>query len=298
MLSIGLVGTWIYHLYDKTQYTQRRNEVYIKDSMAVAQGVSDSLRKIYSNTIDNLGNQLSQSRISEDSAQTELGSKVKEIYSLKGEIEGILKKKNTNEADLSLARQKIATLQSLIKDLNLQKDDMEVEKERLNGVLSQLSGEITDLHQNIKKLDDENKALTEKVSLASVFVATDMKLTPVTLKNFKEQETSQAKKATKFVVSFAVKNNVNEYTNADVFVVIKQPNGEIVKNDEVWENTVTTSANGGKINYTRKIRFDYEKGETKRLFFSVNAKEYLRGNYTLELYHNGYEIGETSSTLN
>ena len=36
MLSAGLTGTWVYHLYDKTQYSKRRTEVYIKDSVAVA----------------------------------------------------------------------------------------------------------------------------------------------------------------------------------------------------------------------------------------------------------------------
>lgn len=45
MLSVGLVGTWVYHLYDKTQYTTNRKEIFIKDSIAVAEAVQDSLQK-------------------------------------------------------------------------------------------------------------------------------------------------------------------------------------------------------------------------------------------------------------
>jgi hypothetical protein len=100
------------------------------------------------------------------------------------------------------------------------------------------------------------------------------------------------------VISFAVQNNVNQYNIADVYVVITQPNGEVVKNEDIWETTTTNTASGNNISYTRKVRFEYEKGEIKRLLFSVNADEYLKGNYTMQLFHNGYAIGQTSKTLN
>ena len=51
LLSAGLILTWVYHLYDKTMYSQRRTEVYIKDSIAVAEGIQDSLYKLYNSTI-------------------------------------------------------------------------------------------------------------------------------------------------------------------------------------------------------------------------------------------------------
>lgn len=48
--------------------------------------------------------------------------------------------------------------------------------------MTQLNGEITDLQQTMKKLGDENKLLAEKVDRASVFVASEIRLSPVTLK--------------------------------------------------------------------------------------------------------------------
>jgi hypothetical protein len=47
LLSVVLLGTWFYHLYDKTKYSNQRKEIYIKDSIDVAEGVHDSLHKIY-----------------------------------------------------------------------------------------------------------------------------------------------------------------------------------------------------------------------------------------------------------
>jgi hypothetical protein len=111
MLSVGLVGTWVYHLYDKTQYSQRRTEIYIKDSMAVAEGIRDSLQKIYTSTINDLDTRLDSTRTTADSIKVQLDVKLGEIYKLKGEIDNILKNRGATKADLQLARQKIAELQ-------------------------------------------------------------------------------------------------------------------------------------------------------------------------------------------
>ncbi len=297
MLSVGLVGTWIYHLYDKTQYSGRKTEVYVKDSVAVAEGIKDSLQKLYVSAIINLDTRLDSTRSSADSLQTQLTVKLSEIYKLKGEIDGILKKRGTSKVDLDIARQKINELQQLIDDLKGQKTSMEEEKKQLNNILTQMSGEITGLQQTMKQLGDENKALTEKVSLASVFVASEVKLIPVTIKNDKEQETNQAKKVSKLIVSFIVQNNANEYANADIYIVVTQPNGKVVK-DDVWESFSMDTHSGNKIAYTRKLRFEYAKGEAKQLLFSLNADdEYQKGNYTLQVYHNGYMVGQTIKKL-
>lgn len=297
MLSVGLVGTWVYHLYDKTQYSNRRTEIYIKDSVAVAQGIQDSLQKMYSYTINDLDTRLDSTRTSADSLKTQLNVKLLEIYKLKTEIDVILKNKGASKGDLDIARRKIGELQTLVDELTGEKNSMEEEKKQLNSVLSQLNGEISGLQQNMQRLGDENKALTEKVNLASVFVASELKISPVTTKNDKEQETNIAKKVTKLIISFTVQNNVNEYANADVYIVVLQPNGKVLKND-VWESFSTETYNGTKISYTRKLRFEYNKGEAKHMVFSLNADEYEKGNYTFQLYHNGYKIGQTVKTLN
>ena len=174
---------------------------------------------------------------------------------------------------------------------------IEEEKNKISAVLDKVNIQVKDLEGDVQKLSQENKVLTEKVSLASSFVVSELKLSPVTVKNDKEQETSQAKKTSKLVISFAVQNNVTDYQNADVFIVITLPNGKVLKNEDVWEATSINLQNGSRISYTRKVRFEYLKGESKRLIFSLDAEEYLKGTYTLQLYHNGFMIGQTMKTL-
>ena len=296
MLSAGLIGTWIYHLYDKTMYTKKRHEIYIKDSVAVAEGVRDSLQKIYSVTINDLDLRLNETRTNADSLKTQLNANLSEIYKLRNEISGILKNRGATRADMDLARKKIGELQYKVEELRGQNTNMEEEKKRLTAILDQLNGDMKSLEMNVKRLDEENKTLTEKVNQASVFVASEVKLVPVTLKNAKEVETSVAKKASKLVVSFVVQNNISESNDAEVFVVVTQPDGSVLKNS-VWDSGTFETKNEGKKNHTLKMKFDYHKGEPKQLLFTLNPESYQKGNYVLQIYHKGIRIGQVVKPL-
>lgn len=297
MLSVGLVGTWVYHLYDKTQYSQRRTEVYIKDSIAVAQGVQDSLNKIYSLQLNDLGARLDSTRNTAGMLEGDLKNKLGEINRLKAEIAAILKQNNIKKEDLDIARRKSVELQMLVAELQSRNSTIEEEKKQISAVLDQVNTQVKGLEGNVQTLSQENKTLNEKVTLGSAFVVSELRFSPVTVKNHKEQETDQAKKASKFVVSFNVQNNIAEYEVADVYVAITQPNGTVLKNDDVWEPN-TTLKDGNKVNYTRKVRIEYTKGESKPVIFSLNADEYMKGTYNLVVYHNGYPVGKASKTLN
>lgn len=297
MLSVGLTVTWAYHLYDKTQYSKRRTEVYIKDSIAVAQGVQDSLQKIYSLTINNLDAQLDSTKSTTGMLQGELGAKLNEINRLRNEIANILKKNNIKKEDLDLARSKAVQLQQLVSELQSRNSTIEEEKQQIAAVLDKVNVQVKGLETTNQQLDQENKVLTEKINLASTFVASEIKFSPVTVKKDKEVETNSSKKASKLVISFAVQNNINQYENADVYIIVTQPDGRILENNDVWEKSTITTTTGARLSYTRKVRFDYQKGETKRLLFSLNADEYLSGTYTLQIYHNGNLIGQVMKTL-
>lgn len=74
--------------------------------------MQDSLHKIYSLTIRDLGVQLDSSKNTEGMLQQELNAKLSEIYRLRGEISTILKKTDVKKSDLDLlARKKTIELQ-------------------------------------------------------------------------------------------------------------------------------------------------------------------------------------------
>jgi len=297
LLAAGLVITWVYHIYDKSQYSNHTREVFVKDSIAVAEAVSDSLRVYYTRTLDQLGVEKLEIDSTNSSLKGELGQRITEINRLRSEIGIILKRKNLTQADLIEAKTKIDDLQMMIDNLKTENSSLSDERTKLNGVLAQLNGEMNSLQQNMQKVSAENRDLAQKINEASVFIASEIKFAAVNVKtDEKESETTQQKKANKLVTSFTVQNNILNLQSAEVVVVITDPSGKSL-NTEVWDvGSFETKTDGRKI-YTRKVKFEYNKGEAKHLIFSLEPDNFEKGIYKLSLYHNGIRIGESSWKL-
>lgn len=301
MLSCGLVGTWGYYIYDKAQLAANTPKIPSTtnpvDSLAISQGVADSLNRIYQDALRSLGTELDSTNTEKGLLRSELQTRMAEIYKLRLEISLILKKNNVKKEDLDLARQKTIELQMLVADLQNRNTSVEEEKIQITGILEKVNIQVKDLETANQQLLQENRIMAEKITQANTFVATDIHFSPVTVKADKEIETNQASKASKLVISFEVTNNIYEASSAEIFVVITNPDGRLLS-DDVWESSaMLDTKNKGKIRYTRKIKFDYQKGETKEISFSLNADVYQKGSYLLQLYHNGFLIGQTRKTL-
>jgi hypothetical protein len=190
-------------------------------------------------------------------------------------------------------------------ELESRNSTVEEEKLQITAVLDKVNVQVKNLEGNMQQLTQEkevltkeNKVLNEKINAASAFVASEVKLTAVSVKNNKEIEITQAAKAEKMIVSFTVQNNIAHFDNAEVYVIVTEPNGSVMKPD-AWESSAALQTKSGEQKiYTRKIKFEYQKGEAKRLFFSLNPDDYAKGNYALQLYHNGYLIAQASRQLN
>lgn len=296
LLSAGLVVTWTYHLIDKSGYSTQRREVFIKDSAAIAQAVSDSLQKLYNSTISSLDIRLDSVKSNANLLQGELGSRIIEINRLKSEIGSILKRTDLSKQDLVKARTLTAELKTRIDELQNQNRTIEEEKRQISSEFDALNTQVTALNQTNSRLDQENKKLNEKLVDAGTFVASEMRLSAIQTKANKETEAVQAKRAEKFVISFLLQNNVNNYENSEIFVVLTDPNDQVIE-FSAWDTGLFDTKAEGRKKYSRKIRFAYNKGEAHEIIFSMNAPEYVRGKYQLQVYHNGNLIGKTSKTL-
>jgi hypothetical protein len=294
LLSVGLVVTWIYHFYDKTNYSKTRT-VYIKDTAAAA-GSRDTSAGILSDTIVSENSILDSSQDSSGSLKKQLEIRLLEINKLKSDISNILKNNKSNKNDLALARQKIGVLQQKVQELSSQNSSIDEERKRLNAMFGELTMETEKLQQNVRRLGDENKRLAEKVNLASVFVASALHFTAINEHKEKEQETSLARRADKFVGSFVLQNNLDELMNAEVTIVITAPGGHVLQNS-AWDSGTFDTKTGGKKGFTRKLKFNYVKGEQKRLIFSLYVENFKEGKYVLQIWHNGLLIGESAKTL-
>lgn len=299
-LSLVVLFGLGFRFYFKDQHPQPATVIIKKDSASVALGVRDSLQKIYTATINELDNRLDSIWNNTDTLAGNLDIKLNEFYKLRKEITSILKT-GTNSNDFLIASEKIGELQKKVETLNKRNQDVENENKRLNDILAQLKNDAKKTEPVAVKTVAENKPAVEKSTTVTTnavpasFTASDIRLSAVKLSDDKEEETANAEQAEKLVASFVVKNNFNQYNNTEVDVVVLQPDGQVLQSS-AWETGTFNTPEGKKI-YSGKMRFEYSKGENKRLRLSLSAEKFQQGNYIMHLYHNGTLIGKTVKQL-
>ena len=294
LVSIGLMGTWVYHLYDKSRYSNHVAQVLVKDTVATQEAIRDSLQRLFAEKTK----QLDTTTTLTDSLRGSLDSTLTKIFDLRRQISGILKNRNATNSDLKKARELIAEYQQRIEEMKAQNTDLETERTRLNGVLVQLNDEMKGLQANVDKITQENKTLTETINDASTFIASDMRLSIVTTKSGdRETEVTSARKANKLIFSFTLQNNIATTASYDVYVVILQPDNKVLQTD-VWGTDHFDSKTEGAKAYTTKVHFEYNKGERKKIIYTIQPDNFLAGTYTMQVYQNGVSLGETIKQLN
>ena len=307
LMSFVILCTWGYKEYYGTREKTKTIGAVKGDSATIAKAARyaanatrDSLQKIFIATIRQLDKRFDSTLNLASTIQTPLQERLNEFFLLKNEISEILKDKN-NDADLGLARQKISELQKKINELVGRNNEVEQENKRLYAMLKQLSADNKVPEQNARPVSFENKseikvAPEKNQGTENVFQAYDLRLSAFTVADNKELETYQAVETDKFIGSFVVKNNHAVNNVAEVFIIILQPDGHVLQKS-TWESGTFETLDGRKI-YSCKLRFDYTKGEPKKLLFSINSEKFIKGNYTMQVYYNGSMIGKISKSLN
>lgn len=304
-LSIIILFGLGFRFYYKEPNPAAANVIIKADPTAVANGVRDSLQKIYTTTIKQLDSRLDSIWNNTDTLAGNLDLKLNEFYKLRKEITSILKTGSTSN-DYSKASQKIGELQQKVAMLSQHNQDIENENKRLNDLIAQLNQppKQNEALTNPRQAQNNKPPESEKnITLVNNkpdikpdnLTASDIRLTAVKLSDEREVETSDAEQAEKLVATFVVKNNYTPFNDAEVEVVVTQPDGQVLQ-QSAWETGTFNTPEGRKI-YSGKMRFEYLKGETKRLRLSLTTDKFLQGNYIMHLYHNGILIGRAVKQL-
>ncbi|MBS1513211.1 MAG: hypothetical protein JST86_20410 [Bacteroidetes bacterium] len=292
LLSIILLGTWGYQYYHQLQEDKTKQEVAKAAPATVPDSTRDSLLTIYKNTISGLDSKLDTAWYYADSLRGNLDLNLKEFYRLRTEISTLLQAKSPSNADLDLAKKKISQLQLKVTQLRYRNSDVEAENERLRALLAQMNKETQDAEDNSRALEKENKTLTAKVNaISNTISAANLNL--AALANNDQQETTVAGQTEKLVGSFTLKSNLNG--KCDIMIVVVQPNGQVLQKS-AWESG-SFETNDGKKVYSCKIRCETSKGENKQYNFSLTAEKFYKGNYIMQVYHNGVLLAKFNKAL-
>ena len=113
----------------------------------------------------------------------------------------------------------------------------------------------------------------------------------------KEKQTTTAKRVDKLVIGFDVDNRIAQSGQTDVYVAITGPDGKPVTVEALGSGTFTSRDEGEKF-YTAKVPVQIEAGKKRHVEFAwkQNSK-FQPGAYKIEIYHNGFKIGEATRDL-
>ena len=288
LLAVALLGSWAYFLM---KINRSDKEILSKSEEGVHyMSQRDSLESLYKFTLD----KYDSVTVANNDLSGKLTTKQTEISKLKAEINSILKKKNATSSELARAKTLIDELNSQIETLQAENARLTGENQTLTTEKAQLIVEKDTLTANLNTTQAEKKVLEETVDVGSTFSASNISIIPVNEKNGgKEKETTTAKKVDKLVVSFDVENRIAKSGPADMYILVTAPDGKII---DATGGTFTTREEGDK-SFTSKLTVPYEQGKRQNVQLPLVQDKFQTGDYKIQVYHNGFKIGEGVRTL-
>ena len=291
VLIAAVIAMGGYLAYDK----KKDNQVIQKQEAQMA-SVSDEKSDIQKNFDASLARLDSMTGIN-GKLQSQLSEKNTEIAKVKTEIRSILNKSNATTAELARAKELVASLNGKISSLQADVARLTLENKSLNEEKVVLIADKTKLTSDLEATTVVKLELEKKVDVASTLNASNITITPINVKsNGKEKVSSVAKRVDKLVVSFDVDNRIAQTGSTDVYVLVIGPDGNPIT-PETSGGIFTTRENGEKA-FTAKLPVDVETAKRKNVEFAfAPGTNFQKGNYTIQIYQNGFLIGEGTREL-
>jgi flagellar basal body-associated protein FliL len=217
------------------------------------------------------------------------GNKV-EMAKLQSRIRGILSKEKATDAELRDAREMIGSLTDKTKAYEARIAELEKENTALTN-------------KNVVLTGQRDSTAARNVALkkaGSVLHASNIRMEPIHMrKNGKEKETGRARKVDILRIMFDIdENRIAESGTKQIYLRIIAPDQSILG------NTANTSgmmplANGGTLGYSvlKEIALTQNQMVKDVDVDWHQSGDYMKGDYTIEVYNEGYKVGSGKVTL-
>ena len=289
VLAAGLIAVSGYLIYAKSDSSKT-----IQQQETTIAKVSDEKSDVQANFDASLARLDSMSTVN-TGLEGKLTEKNNEIAKVKSEIRSILNKKNATAAELGRAKTLIASLNEKITSMEADIAQLKQDNQLLTNDNVVLKQEKETLTQDLVATKEVKQTLEKKVDIASTLNASNIVITPINIKsNGKEKVSTTAKRVDKFVVSFDVDNRIIQTGSTDVYVVVLGPDGKAIN---TGAETFTTREEVA-MPFTAKMPVDLETAKKKNVEFAfVPGTDFMQGAYTVQIYQNGFLIGQGTREL-
>ena len=269
-----------------------RNEIKKDNVMVVAERntavqTRDEVQQEYDAALARLDDLVSRNT----TLNGEIKNKDGEITKLRSQIDAIMGDKTASAA-------KLAEANGLIEKLNSRVRKYEDRVAELEGANKRLAAEKTAVVAQRDEARDDAAQLRE---VGSVLHASNIRMIPIDLRRGGDKEVTTAKARRVDVLRIYLdidENRIAESGTKELLLRILSPDGTLLSN-AAYGSGVTTTAAGENLGYTlsRQILLTKNESVTDVTIDWKQDSDYRKGNYAIEVYHDGYRIGSGGVTL-
>ena len=215
----------------------------------------------------------------------------------KAKIEDLLKNIKGKDWSIFKLKKETDTLRKIMKGFVVQIDSLNTVNKELRAEKEVVQGELSTEKNKTQNLTKENEGLTSKVTIASYIKTTALKSQGVRVKSDNTgKENDRAKKIDKIRTTFTVlKNEITPPGDKWIYVRILSPDGKVLS--EKTDDSNKFDFNGVKGLFSSKKLVNYQNQEINVTIDWKKIDEFSVGEYNVEIYADGVDIGKTKFTL-
>lgn len=297
-IIIALLGLNGYQWYVNSQLSS--NNQTQKTEMMEMQKIQEELDQDYQTALSSLeemrgdnaqlnaliDNQKNELKAQKDKINNLIWTK-KELDKAKSEIKTL----NSNVAKYLADIEQLKTENKILTDNN-QELTLRVEEEiKAKEEIIQSRNTLSEEKENLAKT---NSALGSKVDMANAIKINFMEVKGYEIKDGgKLKEKSKAKDIEMLRVCFLTETNMVTSSGQKKFYIrIINPQGETIAIEDQGSGVLTNKLDNSQVRYTTSGEISYKNEDTNACIDWTLSEKLLKGDYKIEMYNNGFQVGK------
>jgi len=220
-----------------------------------------------------------------------------ELATEKEKIEELLKKAKGKDWTIHQLKKETESLRKIMQGFVVQIDSLNQLNNKLTEENKVVKTKLTDEQQKTKELVDKNENLSGIVTVASYLKTQGLTASGIKVKSDNTgKESDRAKKIDKIRTSFTLqKNTITIPGKKWIYIRILTPDGRVLS--EKTDDSNKFDFNGVRGLYSAKKEIDYKNDDMSVTIDWLKTDEFPVGEYNVEVYADGVDIGKTKFSL-
>jgi hypothetical protein len=226
-----------------------------------------------------------------DSLKTENDSLSTQLGAEQDKIRQLLKREASSATKIKMYQRELETLRNVMRSYIVQIDSLNTKNRELTEENIQVHQDLNKMTNDYESVSKQKEELASTVKIAQKLDAMDILAEGL---NKNSKSTDRIKRITKIRACFTIRqNNVALAGKKMVYLKITRPDDVVLSSPEAG----TFEYNGQSMVYSSKRELEYENVDIDMCIYWDATEDLIPGTYFVNLYSEGYEIGNSSFVI-